>query len=63
MRTNPMAGYYYSDRQIQTYGEHAKSAVLWERAAHWEQNANYWKARCLSLEQRVQQHECEGEQP
>lgn len=54
-----MPGYYYSDRQIQTYTEHAQAAVLWERAKHWEQNANYWKHRALSAEQRMIEHKCQ----
>jgi hypothetical protein len=58
-----MAGYHYSDRQIQTYTEHAQAAVLWERATHWERNANYWKHRAQSAERRMQEHHCEGEQP
>lgn len=54
-----MSGYYYSDRQIQDYTEHAKAAVLWERAAHWERNANYWKHRAESAERRMLEHHCE----
>lgn len=56
-----MASYYYSDRQIQDYTEHAKAAVLWERAKHWEHNANYWKHRAESAERRMQEHHCEGD--
>lgn len=54
-----MSGYMYSDRQIQTYTEHAQAAVLWERAKHWEHNANYWKHRAQSAERRMQEHNCQ----
>ncbi|WP_443455240.1 hypothetical protein [Glutamicibacter arilaitensis] len=54
-----MSGYIYSDRQIQTYTEHAQAAVLWERAQHFERNANYWKHRAQSAERRMQEHNCQ----
>ncbi|GEM_PF-3809338 len=56
-----MAGYYYSDRQIQSYDERPQAAHLWERAKHWEQNATYWKHRAESAERRMQEHHCEGD--
>lgn len=56
-----MAGYHYSDRQIQTCTEHAQAAVLRERVQHLERNANYWKARAESAERRMLEHHCEGD--
>jgi len=56
-----MAGYYYSDRQIQSYDELPQAALLWERAKHWEHNANSWKHRAESAERRMQEHHCEGD--
>lgn len=56
-----MSGYYYSDRQIQTYDELAQAAHLRERAQHWEQQARYWAGRAISAERRMLEHECSEE--
>lgn len=56
-----MSGYEYSDNQLERWEEPARSTALLERSQHLERQANYWRGRCLSLETRVQAHDCEGE--
>lgn len=52
--------YVYTDKTLQAphWEEPARATALWERAKHWEQNANYWKARCESAERRMLEHHC-----
>lgn len=54
-----MSGYTYADRQLKTWPAPAAAAALWERASHLEAQANYWKHRAESAEQRMQNHECQ----
>lgn len=54
-----MAGYTYTDDQIQTYEEPAQTAHYAEQAHHWERQAAYWKNRAQSAERRMLQHDCQ----
>lgn len=54
-----MSGYMYSDRQLREWPDASQAAHYWEKANHAGQNADYWKARALSAERRMQEHNCQ----
>lgn len=54
-----MSGYIYADRQLREWPAPAQAAALWERASHLEAQANYWKHRAESAEQRMTEHDCQ----
>lgn len=56
-----MSGYNYSDRQLREWPDASQAAHYWEKANNAEQNADYWKHRAESAEQRMLEHHCEGD--
>ncbi|GGJ72878.1 hypothetical protein GCM10007173_34870 [Glutamicibacter ardleyensis] len=53
--------YGYTPRQLETWPELAHATALQEQVTHLTSQIEYWRGRCISLETRVQAHDCEGE--
>ena len=56
-----MSGYTYSQRVLDTWSETAQDHNYYEAMLNAEHNARYWKARALSAERRMLEHECTEE--